>query len=316
MFPRLGLLFVLAVATAAAPETADEWFQILDSNHDGNIDKPEFTSGYDRLQNSITGGNSWWTSITSKDASKTEKTPPKKDKFWKAFSSAVAMIVATEIGDKTFFIAAVLSMKHDRSAVFVGAITALIIMTILSTAMGLILPNILPRQYTHLLGALLFLYFGFKLLSEARAMPAGKASDELEEVEEELLLQSNKKADDDSDAVSNDDIEEQQEKAKTAIRKRRRRQRPLSRYQVALQALSLTFVAEWGDRSQIATIALAASHNPLGVTIGGCLGHSFCTGLAVIGGRMLAARISEKTVHLAGGVVFLLFGLHSLFLEE
>jgi putative Ca2+/H+ antiporter (TMEM165/GDT1 family) len=316
MFRRLSLLFVLAVATAAAPETADEWFQELDSNHDGNIDKPEFTSGYDSLQSSSTGGGSWWTSISSKVSPKTEETTGKEDKFWKAFSSSLAMILATEIGDKTFFIAAVLSMKHDRSAVFVGAITALIIMTILSTAMGLILPNIMPRQYTHLLGALLFLYFGFKLLSEGRAMPAGKASDELEEVEEELLLQSNKKADDDTAAVSNNDDEEQQQKAKASTRKRRRRLRPLSWYQVAIQALSLTFVAEWGDRSQIATIALAASHNPLGVTIGGCLGHSFCTGLAVLGGRMLAARISEKTVHLAGGIVFLLFGLHSLFLEE
>ena len=35
--------------------------------------------------------------------------------------------------------------------------------------------------------------------------------------------------------------------------------------------------------------------DPIGVTIGGCIGHSICTGGAVIGGRMLASRISEKT---------------------
>lgn len=83
-----------------------------------------------------------------------------------------------------------------------------------------------------------------------------------------------------------------------------------------LQALTLTFLAEWGDRSQIATIALAAAKNPIGVTIGGCLGHSLCTGMAVLGGRMLASSISEKTVHQFGGAIFLLFGLHSIFLEE
>jgi putative Ca2+/H+ antiporter (TMEM165/GDT1 family) len=71
-----------------------------------------------------------------------------------------------------------------------------------------------------------------------------------------------------------------------------------------------------GDRSQIATIALAASHNPYGVTIGACFGHSLCTGLAVIGGRMLASRISEKTVTFWGGIIFLGFGLHSLFFQE
>ena len=83
-----------------------------------------------------------------------------------------------------------------------------------------------------------------------------------------------------------------------------------------LQALTMTFVAEWGDRSQIATIALAAAKDPVGVTVGGCLGHSVCTGVAVVGGRLLAARISEKSVSFYGGLVFLAFGIHSAFFEE
>ncbi|RYG63837.1 TMEM165/GDT1 family protein [archaeon] len=44
---------------------------------------------------------------------------------------------------------------------------------------------------------------------------------------------------------------------------------------------------------------------------GGLLGHAFCTGLAVLGGRMLAARISERTVAVIGGVLFLFFGVTS-----
>ena len=51
--------------------------------------------------------------------------------FTKGFTSSTAMIIATEIGDKTFFIAAVLSMRHARLTVFAGAILALICMTIL-----------------------------------------------------------------------------------------------------------------------------------------------------------------------------------------
>jgi putative Ca2+/H+ antiporter (TMEM165/GDT1 family) len=57
----------------------------------------------------------------------------------------------------------------------------------------------------------------------------------------------------------------------------------------------MTFLAEWGDRSQIATIALAGSEDLLYVTIGGLLGHAVCTTVAVVGGRLLAARISVKT---------------------
>lgn len=77
------------------------------------------------------------------------------------------------------------------------------------------------------------------------------------------------------------------------------------------QALTLTFLAEWGDRSQIATIALAASKDPYGVIAGGLLGHAFCTGVAVVGGRMLASRISERTVAIVGGSLFLVFAIHS-----
>jgi putative Ca2+/H+ antiporter (TMEM165/GDT1 family) len=73
-----------------------------------------------------------------------------------------------------------------------------------------------------------------------------------------------------------------------------------------------TVLSSPGDRSQIATIALAASKNPFGVVLGGLLGHAFCTGLAVIGGKMLAAKISERTVAIIGGLLFLVFGVTSL----
>lgn len=64
---------------------------------------------------------------------------------------------------------------------------------------------------------------------------------------------------------------------------------------VLLQAASLTFLAEWGDRSQLATVVLATREDALGVIVGGSLGHAICTGLAVIGGRMIAQKISVRT---------------------
>ncbi|KAG8904953.1 hypothetical protein FRC01_008529, partial [Tulasnella sp. 417] len=66
---------------------------------------------------------------------------------------------------------------------------------------------------------------------------------------------------------------------------------------------------EWGDRSQIATIALAAAHNVYVVTLGTVVGHSVCTAVAVIGGRWLSTKISVKHVTLGGAVLFLLFAV-------
>lgn len=158
----------------------------------------------------------------------------------------------------------------------------------------------MSKVYTHFLSALLFFYFGCRLLKDAHEMGDG-CSDELQEVEEELISKK------DGNDVEEDDLEVgdgSKLKGNSTLFQS-------ENLKVFTQVFTLTFLAEWGDRSQIATIALASSKNLFGVIFGGLLGHACCTGLAVIGGRMLAARISEKTVALIGGALFLMFSLHA-----
>ena len=52
--------------------------------------------------------------------------------------------------------------------------------------------------------------------------------------------------------------------------------------------------------------------DPFGVTSGSIIGHAICTALAVIGGKLLAQKISVKTVTIIGGLVFLLFSCTAL----
>ena len=269
-------------AVSGAQEPPEGLFERLDTNHDSVLSESEYKAGWPLIAKEF--AYSWL--------------PANNGGFMKGFTSGVAMILATEIGDKTFFIAAVLSMRQERSAVFIGAVVSLYVMTVLSSIMGLVLPKLVPVKYTHILGGILFLYFGFKLLLDAKGMKSNQVSDELEEVEEELLHPKKDDGDEESQAVV----------SSNSIRK--------GFSQIAMQSFTLTFLAEWGDRSQIATIALSASKNPYGVTLGGCIGHTICTGMAVLGGRMLAARISEKTVSIFGGIIFLVFGVHSVFFES
>ncbi|CAD7932636.1 unnamed protein product [Amoebophrya sp. A120] len=309
--------------------------------------------------------------------------------FSSAFLNALGMIFATEIGDRTFFIAAVMAMSNPRIVVFSGAIGALALMTILSAILGHAVPHLLPKVLTHWASVVLLLYFGVKMLLDARQMylsgEGKEVSEELEEVEHELAEKGlatemtdplsmegshtlGKPTDPEfgldleSQAVGVDsmsttagesNVDEDREKmvstsgsdtntdvasprdliltnskpgaspsggtlgarnsgtSATSPRSRAKDQKTTP--QILTQSFILTFVAEWGDRSQIATIALAAAQNPYGVTLGAIIGHSICTGFAVIGGKILAKSITERQVALSGGILFLLFAGYTVY---
>lgn len=73
------------------------------------------------------------------------------------------------------------------------------------------------------------------------------------------------------------------------------------------------FLAEMGDKTQIATIAMAAHYaNPLLVVIGTTLGMLIADVPAVFVGDRLAAKIPMKLVHGIAAAIFALLGLATL----
>jgi len=197
-----------------------------------------------------------------------------------AFTAALLLITVSELGDKTFFIAAILAMRHSRRLVFIGAIAALAAMTILSVSIGQV-ASLLPKLYVYYAEIILFVGFGLKLLHEASKMPAKGESDSAEEALETV------------------------EKAEAKSRQKE------SKLAIVVKAFVMTFVAEWGDRTQIATISLAAGYNAFGVTTGAILGHGICAAIAVTCGKLVAKRISERTMTAVGGLLFLIFAFVS-----
>ncbi|KAG6520370.1 hypothetical protein ZIOFF_017419 [Zingiber officinale] len=157
-----------------------------------------------------------------------------------AFFSSLSMIIVSEIGDETFIIAALMAMRHPKSIVLSGALSALVVMTVLSTGLGRIVPNLISRKHTNSAATVLYAVFGLRLLYIAwRSGPKASQKKEIEE--------------------------------------------------------------------------LATHKNAIGVAIGATLGHTICTSLAVIGGSMLASKISQRTVAALGGLLFLGFSLSSYF---
>jgi len=84
-------------------------------------------------------------------------------------------------------------------------------------------------------------------------------------------------------------------------------------YGAFLTTTFLFFLAEMGDKTQLATVALAARyHSVATVTIGTTMGMMLSDGLAVFLGEKLAGTAQMKWIRWAAAGLFLLFGVASL----
>lgn len=224
-----------------------------------------------------------------------------------SFSMAVAMIGLSEIGDKTFLIAALMAMRHPRLLVFSSAALSLAIMTILSGVLGHTFVSFIPERWTTYLAGILFFVFGYKLGMEGLEMSKDAGvEEEMTEVEEEIAISTmNEKMDDIEGGADSKKYKENSTSSLSHL------QAIFSKFlsPVWVSVFFMVFLGELGDRSQISIIAMATDSDYWYVIAGAVLGHSICTGIAVVGGKLLATRISMRTITLSGSLFFFVFGI-------
>jgi len=200
--------------------------------------------------------------------------------FYQAFS----LVFLSEIGDKTFFIAGLLSMKTSRLISFIGSIGALAVMTLISVLIGQIF-HAVPSGIADgiplddIAAVLAFAFFGLKTLKEAFDMEEGESA-----MDEEFA-----------------EAEEAVEGSQTT--------RSATPWGQIASIFTLVFAAEFGDRSFLSTIALSAAQNPVSVAGGAIAAHAAATGIAVCGGSYVAKYISERVIGIIGGTLFLVFAV-------
>lgn len=201
------------------------------------------------------------------------------------FVQSFLLIFISEIGDKTFFIAGLLAAKYGKLTSFIGSISALAVMTIISTLIGQIfhaVPSSLAQgvPFDDYIAIAAFSYFGLKTLYDSSQLAAN----------------------------DNTGLEEEKEEAEKSIAENFKKNRS-GLFALLFQIFSLVFAAEIGDRSFISTIALSAAQNPVAVATGAIVAHGTATGVAVLGGELLSKYLSEKVIGYIGGGLFLIFAI-------
>jgi len=211
--------------------------------------------------------------------------PLSSDPSLAAFGSSLTAITLAELGDKTFFMALILAVRHRARWVFIGSFAALTAVTLISLALGYGLRELLPQSLVPWLAAVLFLSFGIKLLIDAHGMDANAAIDEKAEAEQAINTAESSKA------------------FNTA-------------WAVIWEAFVLVFIAELGDRTQFTTIFMATAPAQVfsfgGLLAGTLLGHALVTWLAVGAGKWIGQWVNERLLYRLSGGLFLVFGLAAL----
>ena len=212
-------------------------------------------------------------------------TPLSSDPSLAAFGSSLTAITLAELGDKTFFMALILAVRHRARWVFIGSFAALTAVTLISLALGYGLRELLPQSLVPWLAAVLFLSFGIKLLIDAQGMAANAATEEKAEAEQAINTAESSKA------------------FNTA-------------WAVIWEAFVLVFIAELGDRTQFTTIFMATAPTQVfsfgGLLAGTLLGHALVTWLAVGAGKWIGQWVNERLLYRLSGGLFLVFGLAAL----
>jgi putative Ca2+/H+ antiporter (TMEM165/GDT1 family) len=197
---------------------------------------------------------------------------------WGALLSAFGLVFVAELGDKTQLAVVTQTCKHRTPwAVFAGASAALIVVTALGAVGGQVLGRLVPDGVLRILAALAFVVMGLLIAREAYKAGNGPSSRKACETPADELTEC------------------------ASI--------PIWDWKAFSSTFALLFLAELGDKTQLAVLSLSSQHGDVWqVFVGAALALTLVTALGVVGGQGLRRLISERVLLWASAVAFILMG--------
>jgi putative Ca2+/H+ antiporter (TMEM165/GDT1 family) len=197
---------------------------------------------------------------------------------WNTLLSTFGLIFIAELGDKTQLAVVTQTCKYRQPwAVFLGASLALTAVTALGAVGGQMLGQIIPESVLRILAALAFVVMGALIGREAARSEINK---------------------------SPDDACKPTSEAETA-----RHPAAAWDWRAFGSTLGLLFIAELGDKTQLAVLSLAGNnHLPWSVFLGGALALILVTALGVVCGQGLCRLLPERWLLWISAIAFVVMG--------
>jgi putative Ca2+/H+ antiporter (TMEM165/GDT1 family) len=195
---------------------------------------------------------------------------------WNVLLSTFGLVFVAELGDKTQLAVVTQTCKYRRPwAVFLGASLALTAVTALGAIGGQVLGQIVPQSALRIIAALAFVAMGALIAREAARARGGKSVGDAYAIAEITCAPT----------YAWD-------------------------WKAFGSTLGLLFVAELGDKTQLAVLSLAGKwRGPWAVFLGGTLALTLVTALGVVGGQGLCRLIPERLLLWISAIAFVTMGI-------
>lgn len=194
---------------------------------------------------------------------------------WSALFSTLGLVFIAELGDKTQLAVITQTCKYRRPwAVLGGASLALTLVTLIGAVGGQVLSQIVPAEVLRIVAALAFVVMGTLIAREA--------------------IKSAQ-----NDAQACEYVGADPDFSESSLN-----------WKAFGSTLSLLFVAELGDKTQLSVLSLASkAGSPWLVFAGGSLALILVTSIGVVGGQGLCQLIPERVLLWISAVAFAVMGI-------
>ncbi len=193
--------------------------------------------------------------------------------WYVALGIAFATVALAELADKTQLVCISQACRYPAAPVLAGSAVALIIVTAIGVAFGSFLYWLLPDIIGMVAGALFIAFGALMVISWYR--DRGKEAEDVCETDPEVSSEGQ-----------------------------------VSNWSVFGSTFGLVALAELGDKTQLAVIALSGKYgNPLAVFVGASVALVAVSTAGVLAGRMIAGRVSLQFVELIAASLFIVLGV-------
>jgi putative Ca2+/H+ antiporter (TMEM165/GDT1 family) len=212
--------------------------------------------------------------------------------FYPSLIQSFLIIFLSEIADRTFILVLIYSLKMHWVPLILTSLFAMYFMNLLAIVAGYTVILLVPRSLIDWIGFFCFLLFGIFCVYEGLNMESKSVTEEYEEeiqrTESNYLLVS-------------DENKDQNNKEST--------------WKLCLELFGFLCLSEFGDKSELSTVTIAAVYNIYGVLIGTMLAYFCAIAIAAFLGHWAGKFLTEKMMNIIGGILFIGFAVQILIIK-